>query len=74
LRPSRGVLPLISTIIYLIARPSNAERTGLWPGGSHHQHRNYRAADEISKAAQLYVQGRITADEYEHLKSQALAR
>jgi hypothetical protein len=67
-------LPFIGSLIYVIARPSDAGRAGPWPSASHHRHRDHQAAEEIDKAAQLLDRGRITADEYERLKSQALAR
>lgn len=67
------VLPFLGILIYLIAMP-RAEREGdvyAW-GPSAKPRPEYRAADEIAKAAQLHDQGKISADEFEYLKQQAL--
>jgi CBS domain containing-hemolysin-like protein len=66
-------LPLIGSIAYLIARPRDAESGGLALSNGKSR-AGYHAADEIRAAGQLYDQGRITSDEYERLKSKALAR
>ena len=59
------LLPFLGVLIYMIVRPSvvvrdrrGTERTD--------------ATDEIARAAQLHDQGKITDDEFVHLKQQAL--
>ena len=78
------VLPFIGILAYLIARPRSADsagQIGSWGysgdrsySPSHEQKmRDYNAADEIATAARLHDQGKISADEYEYLKQQALS-
>jgi hypothetical protein len=67
------VLPLIGTMIYLISGPSGAGQAGLSSSAPHQRRRDHEAANEIDEAAQLLDRGRITPDEYEHLKGHALA-
>jgi len=69
------LLPFVGILCYLISRPrvpmaswgatSTPRSSQRTPG--------YGAADEIAKAAQLHDQGRISDDEYEQLKEQALS-
>jgi Phospholipase_D-nuclease N-terminal len=66
-------LPLIGILIYLIATP-RAERTEAWAPHTGPNRREYGAADEIAKAAALHDQGRISGEEYEFIKTQALGR
>lgn len=68
-------LPFLGILIYLIARP----RTERWGGRmlgeadrNGYRVTNHHTADEIGKAARLYDSGKITADEYEQIKQQAL--
>jgi Phospholipase_D-nuclease N-terminal len=70
------VLPFLGTLIYLIATPrmtaEDRRRVVRQPqvrGGVAGQ----SAADEIAKAALLHDEGKITADEFELLKQQALS-
>lgn len=71
------LLPFLGILIYLIATPrSTAEDRRLMV-----QRQDARrgvagrsAADEIAKAALLHDEGKITADEFELLKQQALSR
>jgi hypothetical protein len=60
------ILPFLGMLIYLIARPSsvgNLAGYGL---------RNVGSVDEIAKAARLHDEGKITSEEFERLKQQAL--
>jgi hypothetical protein len=69
------VLPFLGVLIYVIARPRTADLTGevgLW-GPTPRRIPEYTPTEEIAKAAQLRDQGRISADEYEYLKQQALS-
>jgi hypothetical protein len=67
------VLPFLGALIYLIARPRDTgdrftpafESPAGRPAG-------YRPADEIATAARLHDEGKLTADEYEQLKANAL--
>jgi hypothetical protein len=70
------VLPFLGTLIYLIATPrmtaGDRRRVVRQPevgGGVAGQ----STADEIAKAALLHDEGKITADEFELLKQQALS-
>jgi Phospholipase_D-nuclease N-terminal len=70
------LLPFLGILVYLIATPrSTAEDRRLRverqeaPRGV----AGRSAADEIAKAALLHDEGKITADEFELLKQQALA-
>lgn len=65
------IVPFLGALIYMIAMPP-AEGGYGW--GQSSRAPRPGAADEIAKAAQLYDQGRITADEYEYIKGKALAR
>jgi hypothetical protein len=71
------LLPLLGVLIYIVSRPKMADiDDGMIMLGTSSRRgpAGYRPADEIAKAAQLYDQGKISADDYEHLKRQALAR
>jgi Phospholipase_D-nuclease N-terminal len=68
------VLPFLGILIYLIARPRTAAQYGPMIGEPYREGGAGRsAADQIAKAAQLHDQGRITAEEYDRLKQQALS-
>jgi len=60
------ILPFFGILIYLIARPKMTaqERERRISG--------YSAADEVAKLAKLRDEGKITAEEYEKMKQQAL--
>ena len=72
------VLPFLGTLVYLIATPrmTAGDRRAVLrqqqvrDGVAGHS----TAADEIAKAALLHDEGKITADEFELLKQQALSR
>src|SRR5829696_1710477 len=71
------ILPFLCILIYLIARPKG-EPVG-WAAGEPEYYGggrapNRSAADEIAKAAQLQAEGKISNDEFELLKRQALSR
>jgi hypothetical protein len=64
------LLPFLGVLIYLIALPRRAKPTGaVAASGARHG----TAADEIATAARLHDEGKITADEFERLKQQALS-
>ena len=69
------IFPFIGILAYLIARPKDeAMDHSMYPGRAQTQAPpDYRAADEIAKAAALHDQGRITAAEYESIKQHALS-
>jgi uncharacterized membrane protein len=68
------VLPFLGILIYLIARPKTAAQYGPMVGEPYRGGGAGRsAADQIAQAAQLHDQGRITAEEFEQLKQQALS-
>jgi hypothetical protein len=68
------ILPFLGILIYLIARPKDVAWGGYgggWqapPAGA-----GRSGAEEIAKAARLYDDGKITADEFEALKRRALS-
>jgi hypothetical protein len=74
------LLPFIGALIYLIAAPRMAPAPDHRPAWDSLDYRygdrttDYRPADAIARAAQLHDEGRITTDEYEALKRQALGR
>lgn len=63
------ILPFLGMLIYMIAVPRSAVGYRV-PGRGHG---NPDAAGEIDRAARLYDAGKITNDEYEQLKQQALS-
>ncbi|HZD00951.1 MAG TPA: SHOCT domain-containing protein [Actinomycetes bacterium] len=69
------VLPFLGTLIYLIVRPrmTPQDREDL-ERYQEAQRRlsGYSVADEIEKLAQLRDDGKITEDEYERMKRQAM--
>jgi hypothetical protein len=71
------LLPFLGILIYLIATPRlTAETRRPVPGQPEPRGgvAGRSTADEIAKAALLHDEGRITTDEYEQLKQQALSR
>jgi hypothetical protein len=68
------LLPLLGVLIYLIVRPRQLDDTvPLGVYGSHPANRHFSASEEIAKAGQLYDQGKISSQEYERLKQQAIS-
>ena len=69
------VLPFIGLLIYTIVRPRGMEQELQIVGRSVPEPRaGYSVADEVGKLAKLRDAGEITAEEYETMKSRALAR
>ena len=71
------ILPFLGVLIYLVARPKMTEQDKrLIEEQQEIQRRitGYSASDEIAKAAKLQQDGAITAEEFEKLKRDALAR
>jgi len=69
------ILPLIGILIYLIARPKMTEQDKEMMAAMQERERRasgYSAADEVAKLAKLRDEGKITAEEYERLKQQAM--
>ena len=71
------LMPCLGVLIYLIARPPADDRGNeliAWGPSTRQVPREYRPADEITKAARLHDEGRISSDEFEHIKRQVLIR
>ena len=71
------VLPFLGSLIYLIATPrmtAEERRPVVRQQEARGRVAGHSAADEIAKAALLHDEGKITADEFELLKQQALTR
>ena len=70
------ILPFLGILIYLIvvSRDGERERTGTTYPAAHEPAAIHRPSEEIAKAAELYDEGTISADEFEQLKRQALRR
>jgi hypothetical protein len=68
------VLPFLGILIYLVVRPKPVDDRSLGEPRltASHQRRGYSPADDIATAARLHDEGRISAEEFEHLKQQAL--
>jgi hypothetical protein len=69
------ILPFIGILIYLIARPKMTEQDKEMMAVISERERRatgYSAADEVAKLAKLRDEGKITAEEYERLKQQAM--
>ncbi len=69
------ILPLIGILIYMIARPKMTEQDKEMMMAAQEQQRRlqgYSSADEIAKLAKLRDEGKISAEEYEQLKTKAL--
>src|SRR4026208_2282816 len=69
------IVPFLGAIIYLIARPKmQAQDKEEVQKMQEAQRRmqGYSAADEVAKLATLRDEGKITAEEYETMKKQAL--
>jgi hypothetical protein len=69
------ILPLLGILIYLIARPKiTAQDKEMMAEMQERERRvsGYSAADEVAKLAKLRDEGKITAEEYERMKQQAM--
>ena len=69
------VLPFIGLLIYMIARPKMTEQDKQMIAEARQREARasgYSAADEVAKLATLRDQGKITAEEYETMKKQAM--
>ena len=69
------LLPFLGSVVYLIVR-GQVDQRGAQVSGLPTQHRpsTYEPADEIAKAADLQDRGRISAEEFEQIKRQAILR
>lgn len=69
------ILPFLGALIYIIARPKMTEQDKEMIAQAQEAQRRisgYSAADEIAKLGALRDSGKITAEEYEDLKSKAM--
>jgi Tfp pilus assembly protein PilO len=69
------IIPLLVVLIYLIARPKMTEQDKEMMTAAQERERRatgYSAADEVAKLAKLRDEGKITAEEYETMKQQAM--
>lgn len=69
------VVPLLGVLIYLIARPKMTEQDKEMMVAMQERERRstgYSAADEVAKLAKLRDEGKITAEEFEQMKQQAM--
>ena len=69
------IVPLFGILIYLIARPKMTAQDKEMMAAMQERERRvsgYSAADEVAKLAKLRDEGKITAEEYEKMKQQAL--
>jgi hypothetical protein len=69
------VVPFLGVLIYLIARPKMTEQDKEMIAAVQERERRatgYSAADEVAKLAKLRDEGKITAEEYETMKQQAM--
>jgi len=69
------IVPFFGILIYLIARPKMTEQDKEMMAAMQERERRatgYSAADEVAKLAKLRDEGKITAEEYEQLKQQAM--
>ena len=69
------VLPLLGILIYMIGRPKMTEQDKEMMAVISERERRatgYSAADEVAKLAKLRDEGKITAEEYEQMKQQAM--
>lgn len=69
------ILPFIGALVYVIARPKMTPQDKEMMERSQEAQRRlqgYSAADEIQKISTLRDQGKITAEEYEQMKRQAM--
>jgi Tfp pilus assembly protein PilO len=69
------ILPFLGLLIYMIARPKMTEQDKQMIQQAQERERRvsgYSAADEVAKLAKLRDEGKITAEEYETMKQQAM--
>ena len=69
------ILPFLGALIYMIARPKMTEQDRQMMMEAQEQQRRaqgYSAADEVAKLAKLRDEGKISAEEYDSLKSKAM--
>ena len=69
------IVPFFGILIYLIARPKMTEQDKEMMAAMQERERRvsgYSAADEVAKLAKLRDEGKITAEEFEQLKQQAM--
>jgi type VI protein secretion system component VasK len=69
------ILPFIGLLIYMIARPKMTEQDKQMIAEVQERERRasgYSAADEVAKLAKLRDEGKITAEEFETMKKQAM--
>ena len=69
------IVPLFGILIYLIARPKmTAQDKEMMAAMQERERRStgYSAADEVAKLAKLRDEGKITAEEFEQMKQQAM--
>jgi len=69
------VVPFLGVLIYLIARPKMTEQDKEMMATMQERERRatgYSAADEVAKLAKLRDEGKITAEEFEKMKQQAM--
>ena len=69
------IVPFFGILIYLIARPKMTAQDKEMMSAMQERERRatgYSAADEVAKLAKLRDEGKITAEEYEQLKQQAM--
>jgi len=71
------LLPFLGMLIYVITVSATGRRDAeisAWGPERGNGSAGRQDADAIATAARLYDDGKITADEYQHLKRQALSR
>ena len=69
------IVPFLGALIYIIARPKmTAQDKEMIEMAQERERRmtGYSAADEVAKLAKLRDDGKITAEEYESMKQQAM--
>jgi len=69
------IIPLLGILIYLIARPKMTAQDKEMMAAMQERERRasgYSAADEVAKLAKLRDEGKITAEEFEQMKQQAM--
>ena len=69
------IVPLFGILIYLIARPKMTAQDKEMMSAMQERERRatgYSAADEVAKLARLRDEGKITAEEFEQMKQQAM--
>jgi type VI protein secretion system component VasK len=69
------IIPLLGILIYLIARPKMTEQDAEMMAAMQERDRRasgYSAADEVAKLGKLRDEGKITPEEFEQMKKQAM--